>query len=181
MSRHNKDKWISLSGYCKSKDLSVPKDFDLTSLMEEVGEDAVKVSGYKFLESKLDKFIPQFKFNKVQKREVIPKRLYIYELGGSTDGGHIVILSNSIYRDADALKTIMPTTTILKEMIEVNSESLDVSKHVSVFNAIETLVNAYGTGVNKQAVEAFHTKTKFIVESVDNNTTFRDFISNMTK
>ena len=82
MAEHiEKDDYIALSGYAKSKGLSVPKNFDIDSLVLTLkSENAtnVKVNGWKFKESVLDEYVPKLGFKKTVKRPTEPDELVSY-------------------------------------------------------------------------------------------------------
>jgi hypothetical protein len=72
------EKFIALASYCKGKNLSIPSDFKIEELLEHVPKDKIKISGYKFSESYLEKVVPRLGFQPIKKSKPIHQRLALY-------------------------------------------------------------------------------------------------------
>jgi hypothetical protein len=85
------DKYIALSGYCKSKGLSIPKDFDINSMFEDIDPDDYKISGYKFKVSALEKRVPKFNFKKIASMKTEEKIIKLFRSRDRPDVGVIIL------------------------------------------------------------------------------------------
>jgi len=152
------DKMIALSGYCKSKQLSLPSSFKVDDFIETLSDDDYVISGYKFKESVLDKIVPSLKLKTVKKVHTLDKHLYVFRFK-DTDSFMLVYQDSKTHFE-NIVSSVLEDIYI--EKIKIYGSRSNGDKIIEALTILEDSV--FKTGINNH----FHdiigsTKTKFYV------------------